>query len=226
MTVRVGGVDGARGRWLLASRVGDAVTLSVLETFADVVVAADQEALACVGVDMPIGLPAAGPRQADIDARARLGPRRSSLFPTPVDAVLEAVDYADACDRSRAACGKAISKQVWNLVPAIRQVRDATAGQPTGRFVEVHPESSFVALTGAPLPSKKTDEGVAARVAALEPVVPGLDRLLAEPPDRVAIDDILDALVVTWSAARRVADTADVLGSGTDAAGFPLTLTI
>lgn len=226
MTVRVGGVDGARGRWLLAARLGDEVTLSVLDTFAEVVAAADALELTCVGVDMPIGLPSSGPRPADVEARARLGPRRSSLFPTPVDAVLDAVDYRDACERSRAACGKAISVQVWNLVPAIRQVRDAVVGQPEGRFVEVHPESSFVALAGEPLPSKKTDDGVAARCAALRPVIPDLDRLLADPPARVGIDDVLDALVVTWSAARRVAGTAEILGGGTDDSGFSVTLTI
>ena len=226
MTLRVGGVDGARGRWLLATCIDQTTSLSLLDTFADVVAVAAKERLDTVGVDMPIGLPSSGSRSADIEARSRLGPRRSSLFPTPVEAVLDATDYRDACDRSRAACGKAISKQVWNLVPAIRQVRDAIAGVDAGRFVEVHPESSFVTLAGVPMPSKKTDEGRDGRIDVLRAVVPDLDRLLAERPTGAAIDDVLDALVITWSAARRVSGTAEVLGEGVDRQGFPLTLTI
>ena len=226
MTPPVAGVDGAKGAWLVATSVGADVGFVLAETFADVVATADALDIACVGVDMPIGLPVAGPREADIEARARLGHRRSTLFPPPVAATVDAVDYVDACARSRAASGKALSKQAWNLMPMIRDLRGSAAGQPGDRFIEVHPESTFCALVGSPLPSKKTAAGVGARLACLRPHVDHLDDLLGSAPEGVAVDDALDALAAMVGARRFVAGTADVLGTGLDPDGFPLRLVI
>ena len=75
--------------------------------------------LAALAVDMPIGLPDDGPRLADQQARRRLGARRSSVFPTPVRATLDAVDYPDALAISRRVSGKGLSKQAFNLLPRI-----------------------------------------------------------------------------------------------------------
>ena len=49
-----------------------------------------------VAIDMPIGLPDQSDRQADVLARRFVGPRASSVFPTPVRAVLTADSYTDA----------------------------------------------------------------------------------------------------------------------------------
>lgn len=222
----VAGVDGAKGAWLVAAQVDGLVTLHLIEAFAQVVALADTLDVACVGVDMPIGLPTDGVRDADVEARRRLGHRASTLFPTPVVAVLDAVDYADACRRSREASGKALSKQAWNLVPKIRDVRAAIAGQPRDRFLEVHPESTFAALAGGPLAPKKTAAGVGARLRTLRPLVADLDGVLAAAPASVAVDDALDAIVAMIGAARFASGTADLLGTGDDPDGFPLRLVI
>ena len=66
--------------------------------------------------------PPTGRGAADLEARRRLGPRRSSVFPAPARAVLAAATYEEACALSRAACGKAISKQLFNILPKIREV--------------------------------------------------------------------------------------------------------
>jgi len=50
----------------------------------------DRAELWWVAVDMPIGLRAAGPRPCDAEARRLLGPRRSSVLPTPARVVLDA----------------------------------------------------------------------------------------------------------------------------------------
>lgn len=226
MTPSVAGVDGAKGAWLVATSVGADVGFVLADTFAEVVVTVDSLDIVCVGVDMPMGLPVAGPREADVEARARLGHRRSTLFPTPVAATIDAADYADACARSRAASGKALSKQAWNLMPMIRDLRGAIAGEPTDRFVEVHPESTFCALAGEPLPSKKTASGVGARLACLRRHVDDLDQVLGAAPDGVAVDDALDALAAMIGARRFVTGAADVLGTGVDPDGFPLRLVI
>lgn len=218
----VAGVDGARGRWLMATVHDRAAALTLHESFVDVLRDADRLGVDVVGVDMPIGLAADGHRPGDLEARALLGPRRSSLFPTPARAVLDAADYADALRRSRAASGKGLSKQAFNLVPMIRQVRGAITTADCDRVIEVHPESSFVQLAGAALESKKTAAGVGQRLRVLRPLVDDLDAVLGGAPAGCAVDDALDALVVAWSAARWAAGTARVFGDGLDPDGFPL----
>jgi predicted RNase H-like nuclease len=165
------GVDGSAGAWVAAVLGADAPpTLRWCCDIDAVVGLAVGVGATVIGIDMPIGLPDDAPRPSDRAARVLLGPRRSTLFPTPMRAVLDAVDYPDALARSRAVSGRGLSKQAWNLVPAIRQVRTAAlAAQHSGgqRFVEVHPETSFTVMAGRPLASKRTPEGVAERVAAL-----------------------------------------------------------
>src|SRR5919107_462565 len=99
-----------------------------------------------IAIDMPIGLSDDGVRACDVQARKRLPGAASSVFPAPLRPVLHATDYAEACSISVAASGKALSKQAWNLVPAIRALDDALGEPPTDRVVEVHPELAFRAL--------------------------------------------------------------------------------
>ncbi len=219
----VAGVDGAKGAWLVAFLTDERVaTLQLIDTFSDVVAVAEARGVECVGVDMPIAMPTNSARVADIEARALLGSRRSTLFPTPVAAVLAAGTYEEACAISRELTGKAISKQLWHLLPMVRQVRAALRPDEGDRYVEAHPESTFVQLTGQPLDSKKTASGVGQRLEALRPHVADLDGVLAQAPARCAIDDALDALAAAISARRFLTGEATVFGEGCDEAGYPL----
>jgi len=125
--VAVLGVDGWRGAWVGARLDGRAITLLALPDVAAVLAVPDVEVVA---IDMPIGLSDDGPRACDVAARRRLGRAGSSVFPAPVRAVLGAADYAQACKRSVEASGKALSRQAWNLVPAIRALDDALGDPP------------------------------------------------------------------------------------------------
>src|SRR5271154_2897042 len=49
-----------------------------------------------IGIDIPIGLADSGLRQADVQARAKAGPRRASVFMTPVRAALAFGTHAEA----------------------------------------------------------------------------------------------------------------------------------
>jgi predicted RNase H-like nuclease len=88
----------------------------------------------------------------------------------------------------------------------------------------VHPELSFMALAGRapgdPLPSKKSDAGRAARLAALGGWAP--DAVRGAP----AGDDGLDALAAAWSAWRFVTGRADVLGGEPDDIGVPMRMVV
>ena len=88
--------------------------------------AADGGPLAVVAVDIPIGLPDTGRRQADVLARKAVGPRWQSVFMTPVRPALEAHDYETAADLSRSLAGEGISRQAFAL-----QAQDPP-GRPLG----------------------------------------------------------------------------------------------
>ena len=204
------GVDGCRGGWLVAVDHGDGTTeVSVRATFGDVLALG----AAVVAVDIPIGLPAVGPRTCDVAARRRLGRRGSSVFPAPVRAVLGAADHAEAVARSRAASGRGISVQAWNLVPKIVEVDERVA--PGDAVAEVHPELSFATLAGGPLASRKREAaGRAERLALLRDAFPDVAERLAARPPGCAADDVLDAYATLWTARRITAGDAESLGGG------------
>jgi predicted RNase H-like nuclease len=186
------GVDAARGGWIAVlleqGRFANAVLErrfpALLERFADAVV---------IGVDVPIGLPEPGARRrADLEARAAVGARQSSIFFTPSRAALEVSTYREA-----RAIAPSTSAQGWALRTAILdvdRVRDP-------RVHEVHPEVSFAVLAGEPLAfGKRTWNGHRERLRLLR----GAGIKIPERLDAglVPADDVLDAAVAAWTATR------------------------
>jgi predicted RNase H-like nuclease len=217
--VAVLGVDGWRGAWVGARLDGRKVTLRVLP---DATAVLAEPGVAVVAIDMPIGLSDDGARSCDVLARRRLARAGSSVFPAPVRPVLGAGTYAEACEASRAASGKALSVQAWNLVPAIRSLDTALGSPPDDRVVEVHPELAFRALDPRVDAPKGTARGLAQRVRALEPVMDVLDAL-ADAPQGVGAADALDACAAAWSAQRLADGRAECVGNGaTDRLGRPM----
>lgn len=224
------GVDGCPGGWvgaLVRVPPNAAATFAAWLRLPDAaaVLAVDSEA---VGIDIPIGLPQAGPRGCDVAARARLPGRGSTVFPAPVRAVLGAHDYAEARARSVAASGRSLSAQAWNIVAKIRDVDDALTPADADRVVEVHPEVSFAEMAGRPLPPKRSTVGQAARVDALASWIDAAAALRTGPA-RLRTDDALDALAAAWSAARWLAGTAEVLPGGPperDSRGHPMRIVV
>jgi predicted RNase H-like nuclease len=217
--VAVLGVDGWRGKWVGARLDGRRVTLMALAHAEAVLAVPDVDV---VGIDMPIGLSDDGPRRCDIEARRALGRAGSAVFPAPLRAVLDCPDYAGACAVSRAASGKALSVQAWNLAPSIRSLDAALGDPPDPRVREVHPELAFRALDDRVAAPKASARGLAERIRALEPVLDVLDALADAPPGVPAVD-CLDACAAAWSA-RRIAEgsASSVGGDERDARGRPM----
>lgn len=196
------------------------VRIEVVPTFAAALARIESGVLATLAVDMPVGLPAAGPRQADRAARRRLGPRRSSVFATPVRAALGAADYPDALRRSRAVDGRGLSAQAFHLLAKIAEVDAAMTPAAQDRVVESHPEIGFARLAGHPLATRKADRaGRTERAALLRPHLIGadgsdVDDLAGDRRPGVAPDDVLDALVLTLTARRLAAGRCEHLGDG------------
>jgi predicted RNase H-like nuclease len=216
--VTVVGVDGCRAGWVVAlaplSRRGR-VTFEIVDRIADVL-ALD---VAAVAIDIPIGLPDAGTRACDIEARRRLGPRRSSVFPAPVRATLGAATFADALAAHRDADGRGLSQQAFHLLPKIAEVDAAIARSDQSRVREAHPELAFAVLAGAPLPhAKRTAAGATERLALLAPELGGVRPSV---PRGAALDDVLDAVVLTTIARRIASGRATQLGDqARDATGL------
>lgn len=206
--VRAAGVDGWRGRWVVAT-VGEHVKWAVARSAAEVVELTAE--CSAVAVDVPIGL-ADGPggRACDVLARQRLGAARASVFPAPHRRTLHADSHAEAVAIARAAELPAMSIQAWSLVPGIRDWDEVLTHRPelNDRVVECHPEVSFRAMApAAEFARKVTGLGVGQRLAALAPWIGAagaLRRLEAGPP----VADALDALACAWTARRWAAGEA------------------
>ena len=214
---RVAGVDGCRDGWIVAVLLqGRLESFAFAPDFAAALAA--HSGCARIGVDIPIGLPErvpVGGRACEQEARALLGPRRSSVFPTPARAVLAARDYPAACALNRAhhERAKALSKQTWFIVDKIAEVdRVLTPALQREQVHEIHPELSFFALNDErPLSHpKKSTLGCLTRLSLLEAagvcdmaaLRAAAEALEGGPGERAALDDLLDALAVAWSARR------------------------
>lgn len=214
MTV-VCGIDGCRGGWVVVTaRVRPWRVLAVdVVSRLDAALAGPAEFIA---IDMPIGLARHGPRACDQLARSMLGARRSSVFPAPVRAVLDAEDYPDALRRSRAASGVGLSKQTWHLVPKIIELDSLMTPALQPRVREAHPELAFARLGGAPMSTHKSaPAGRAERVAVIgEPPVATGGLTGTAHGARAGADDLLDALVLAHVAADMITGDAIVVGDG------------
>jgi predicted RNase H-like nuclease/predicted enzyme related to lactoylglutathione lyase len=192
---RAAGVDLARGGLAVVVLEGNRVVEAFrCETIADaLLVDAD-----VVGVDIPIGIPDAGTREADVAARRFVGPRASSVFPTPIRPVLEAETYAEARAVATELTGKSVSAQAYRLRDRILEM-DGYAHEDE-RVIEVHPEVSFRELARRPLLPKRGTDGLVERRRLLEDA--GIDLPASVP--RIAEPDLLDATIAAWSARRYV----------------------
>ncbi len=154
-----------------------------------------------VAVDIPLGLVEQGPRQADVETALLLGPRRSSVFPTPPRSVIAEETYQAAAARHVELMGKGLSRQSYGLRTRLLEA-NLLYDRDTSALREVHPEMSFAMMgAGPPARSKKTWDGQRDRLERLRSVGIELpDRLGAS--GAVPADDILDAAAAAWSAYR------------------------
>ena len=209
------GVDGCRFGWFSVGfdRCGN-YELEVFPAFSELLHHYGDAKL--VLVDIPIGLPE-GPGGRDCDGKARklLGPRRSSVFPTPTrrtvrQAARSPGDYRTAGEIEHCVARKGLSGPAFAIAPKIAEVdrvmlaRDASAPP---RIKEVHPELCFWALNNKkPIQyGKKTKEGRDKRRRVLERIESQTQQILDEAYHRflgggVAKDDILDALAAAVTA--------------------------
>ena len=216
----VAGVDGCRGSWLAAVGEGAVVSWRLVPTFQDLY---DDASLTVIAIDVPIGLPESGRRACDVQARALLGPRGSSVFAAPARPVLSCATYAEARTVLAALGGASMSAQAFGIVKAVSDVDSCVQPDDDERVVETHPELAFSLLGDGPLPAKKSTAGLAARLRLLRGWRRDVLDLLEQVPAGVPVDDALDALACLWVAERWAAGQRRTLGDGTrDARHLPM----
>jgi predicted RNase H-like nuclease len=193
------GVDAYKGGWVaLVHANGAEVGCRLYGHFSELI--GDHPDARIIAVDIPIGLPEKGSRQADVEARRFVGPRRSSVFPTPPRAVLEAPNFEEALSLAQGLGGPGISRQSFALAPKILEV-DAVASDDE-RIVEVHPEVSFCAMADRSIEfPKKSWNGLLLRRQLLKENGILLPDDLSEGGLAPA-DDVLDAAAAAWTAQR------------------------
>jgi predicted RNase H-like nuclease len=196
----VAGVDACRGGWVaVVAEDGKFVDSVLTATFADLLKIFGKAT--AVGVDIPIGLPSERPRAADLEARAFVGPRRSSVFPPPPRIALAAATYAEA-----RLLVPSLSAQSFALGRRILEVES----QLEERVLEVHPEVSFAALAGRHLhyPKRSWNGQLERRRLLADAGLELSDHLVA---GKAPADDVLDAAVAAWSATRKARGEAQTL---------------
>lgn len=192
------GVDACKTGWVGIAWSGSDVTAHFATTIAELVDVAGP--LTVIAIDMPVGLPDRGHRQADLQARAFIRPRSSSVFLTPVRPTLGIRQHHRANVVNQERTGQGLSIQAFSLLAKIQEVDDWLPKSPC-RVVEVHPEVSFTELAGAPLPPKKTWAGAERRRGLLARAGIALVGDLGDA-GKAAVDDVLDAGVAAWTARR------------------------
>ena len=216
---RVAGVDGCRAGWVAVLRRagadGSDAEFRLCPSFADVIALSREVAM--VALDMPVGLldtAVRGGRACDRSARALLGrPRASSVFSPPVRGALGADDYSSALRANRASSrdGIGISKQCFGLFKKLREVDAAMTPALQERIREAHPEIAFLKIGGAPARHpKRCAAGHAERREFLREAGLGAagEGIAGFRGPGWGDDDVIDALALTWSAARILAGTA------------------
>ena len=198
---RVLGVDACKKGWVglssdLRGYFGRTISALVEAADADGVVEV-------VAIDIPIGLPTNGPRQADVLARKLVGRRASSVFSTPVRAALAAATHAEATAISVGATGKGMSQQAYALGAKILEVDAWARPCSRHRVIEVHPEVTFATMANRPLVHpKSTWAGSEERRAILRAEGIAVPAELGLAGEMASSDDVLDAAAASWTASR------------------------
>jgi predicted RNase H-like nuclease len=210
--LRVLGIDACKRGWVGIALSERALTPYYAADIGDLVAKAENDgSVEVVAIDIPIGLPDTGRRQADVLARQAAGPRWASVFITPVRAALEAGDYLAAAEANRRLANEGVSRQAFALKPKLMQV-DQWVRRTPHRVVEIHPEVSFAMLAGGPLQVRKSSwSGAHRRTELLADAGIVLPGELGEAGLMAGVDDVLDAAVAAWSARRVARGRARVL---------------
>ncbi len=194
------GLDGFRRGWVAVAIDGDERAIS----FPAEISTALADPFVRAAIDIPIGMTDDGGRACDRLAREALAPHRSRVFTGARRWLWEEFTDPDHANAEAARRGQPrASRQLWHLGRKIMEVDMFVRAHRGLDIREVHPELVFLRLHGAPLPSKKTEQGARVRrdllvAAGFEAIDDWLTR--ARRGTGAKPDDVLDACAVALAA--------------------------
>lgn len=201
---RVLGIDGARGGWVIAE-LSPSLHLSVAASIDNVF--KQSYSYDCVLIDMIMGLPSSPTMlRPEADIHRLIGRQSASLFRVPCRTAVYAETKSDMYRLHEQVMHQKLTPFSINLIPKIKEVDCWLLQHKEMQSVlfESHPETAFQLLAGKRLVySKHKSEGVIERFDLLTRWVPGLsfeDLVNFRKIHRVQLDDILDAIVLAYTA--------------------------
>jgi predicted RNase H-like nuclease len=217
----------ARGRWRTELRLLPSIV--ALANFR-----ADEASNAPVCIDIPIGLlDSVAFRPCDRAARKILGAGRAPcVFMPPARYMLPAAGDYPAIralvekERKRSPRARSLSAQSAGIAPKVREVDEwVRAHSDSDEWLfECHPEVSFHALAGRPIPhAKSSAAGTESRLRTLEPVFPDAEEQIASAPwpaKQVGLPDLLDAYAALATALACARGVQRTLGGERDSEGI------
>ena len=202
------GVDGCHAGWITAEATQGSVQVVSrrINMLADLFSRKSKPKI--IAIDIPIGLPEAGAREADLEARRLLGSRRNSVFPAPIRPVLLSSSQKEASKIRRQVEKKGVSIQTFTIISKIREVDQMLRENRNRRAIvrEVHPEVSFFYMNGG-VPMrfpKKNTLGREERISLLRTWCGNSidESLMTTTHLQCKSDDIIDAFAALWTAQR------------------------
>ena len=165
-------------------------------------------------IDIPIGLEEKKHiRECDIKAREFIGPRRHSIFAPPCKKASLQIDYSSANKLNKEITNHGLSKQTWMINEKLKETQKII--EKGYKLNEGHPECSFRELKGDFLKFGKSGLlGFFERLDLItnlgfDPISLGKklsNEIKAKP------DDLLDSLILCWSASRHIEEKGIYLG--------------
>lgn len=215
------GVDWAGGKWLaIVFERGSYVDCRLFDHI-NGIFEWEERSFDTVLADVPIGLPDGKGTLAQrehVDSLARSTIREpSSVFPVPsrnaARLAHEGKSYEVVADQNREDVEKGLTWPSYHIAAGIGEVDELLGENKHARkvLVESHPEVCFSGLFGDELQhSKNTAQGVGERLETLATVLDNPGEVLESVtgdlvgrPGEVAIDDVIDVLVLGATAAQR-----------------------
>lgn len=211
--VVIGADGGPRGSWVVAIGCpGSPPSHRVIPSTDDLFQLIRMPDCRVAVLDIPIGLPTAGTRSCDREARRWLRGRAACVFSAPPRPVLAARTQAEASRIWRAVDGRGCPAQTFGILRRIAEVDRLIS--PADPVLEGHPELGFLTMAnGAEIPSKHRPDGIAARTRLLADE--GIAATWADGGARRLIEDSLDAAALWWTAARVATGQATTVPDGT-----------
>lgn len=191
------GIDGCKDGWLVVWDHDGATAIECIHILDEIL----QRQLDIAVIDIPIGLPDIGTRDADHCARTLLKKRACCVFTAPIRPILGCTTY-DLARKCRLTLeDKSITRQAWAIVRKVKEADALLTPELQKRLREGHPEISFALMNGGEplLQSKHSTAGQQARLKLLSAAFPHLD---LSRHSRAVREDVLDAHAMLWTARR------------------------